>query len=95
MFNGEFLNKDPKEAWDYLESLFKNAQSWETSVAIEMPKQSSNPMGGGIYHLKEEENMNSNIDSLTRKIKAIKLGKGKEHEIVCGICKILTPANYV
>jgi hypothetical protein len=28
MCNGEFLNKDPNEAWEYFDHLAENAQSW-------------------------------------------------------------------
>ena len=31
MCNGEFMNKEADEAWDYLEELAENAQSWDTS----------------------------------------------------------------
>lgn len=45
MLNG-FLNKDPEEARDYLESRAEHTQPWDALEGIEKPKQSSNPKGG-------------------------------------------------
>lgn len=33
MCNGEFLGKDANEIWEYLHSLAKNSQVWETENA--------------------------------------------------------------
>ena len=30
--NGEFLNKDPIETFDYFDLLAENAQSWDTTI---------------------------------------------------------------
>ena len=35
MCNGEFMNKDPEEAWDYFNILTENAQIRDTSDKIE------------------------------------------------------------
>jgi hypothetical protein len=54
--------------------LAENAQVWETTNTIERakPRPSSK---GGLYHLKKEDDVNSQIAKLTRKVKAIELGK--------------------
>lgn len=44
ILNG-FRNKDPEEAWDYLESLAEHTQPWDALEGIEKPKKLSNPKG--------------------------------------------------
>lgn len=39
--SGEFMTKEVDNAWDYLDVLAKNAQSWDTSDLTERPKQVS------------------------------------------------------
>ena len=38
MCNGEFMNKSPDEAWDYLDLLVDNAQVLETTNTSERAK---------------------------------------------------------
>lgn len=42
MFNGEFMNKDPEEAWDYFDVVAKNVQSWDKTNGLEKPKLTTN-----------------------------------------------------
>jgi hypothetical protein len=68
MCNGEFLNKDPNEAWKYFDHLAENAQSWDTTT----PKSSSKTRppttisSGGMYHLREMDDLYARISSLAR-----------------------------
>ena len=55
MCNGKFLNKDPNEAWEYLDSFVESAQNCDTSNGIKHLKQSNNPRRGGMYLLKNKE----------------------------------------
>ena len=88
MCNEDFLNKDPDEAWEYLDFLAESAQNWDTSDGTEHLKQSNQSKGGGMYLLKnEEDDVNARIASLTRKIEALELGKGKQPTLVCRICE--------
>ena len=90
MCNGEFMNKEADEAWDYLEELAESAQSWDT------PKPTNSKIGqqkekGGMYVLSEEDSISARLASLTRKVEAMELRKGEtinstEVETVCGIC---------
>ena len=43
MCNGEFLNKDPDEAFDYFDLLVENAQSWDTTDTSDRSRASTNP----------------------------------------------------
>uniref|UniRef100_A0A2N9EEQ6 Retrotransposon gag domain-containing protein n=1 Tax=Fagus sylvatica TaxID=28930 RepID=A0A2N9EEQ6_FAGSY len=91
MCNGEFMSKSSDDTWDYFDLLAENAQVWETTNTIERakPRPSSK---GGLYHLKEKDDVNSQIAKLTRKVEAIELGKIKSKaptsfESSCGICE--------
>jgi polyhydroxyalkanoate synthesis regulator phasin len=70
MCNDEFLNKDPNEAWEYVDHLAENAQSWDTTA----PKSSSETKlstitsSGGLYHLREGDDLYARISSLARKV---------------------------
>ena len=72
----------------------ESAQNWDTSDGTEHLKQSNNSKGGGMYLLKnEEDDVNARIASLTRKIEAIELGKGKQPAPVCRICECDTHSS--
>uniref|UniRef100_A0A2N9FDK2 Uncharacterized protein n=1 Tax=Fagus sylvatica TaxID=28930 RepID=A0A2N9FDK2_FAGSY len=91
MCNGEFMSKSPDDAWDYFDLLAENAQVWETTNTIERAKPGPSSKGG-LYHLKEEDDVNSRIAKLTRKVEAIELGKIESKaptffESSCGICE--------
>ena len=95
MCNGEFLNKHPEEAWDYFEQLSENAQSWDnTDRSKRSDKTKPNAMTkGGMYHLREEDDVNAKIANLTRKVEAMELRKvnsimaNEKVEDICGICE--------
>ncbi|XP_057982368.1 uncharacterized protein LOC131167588 [Malania oleifera] len=71
MCNGEFLHKDPDEAIEYLNDIAKKAHTWTGPSATESTNRSQlvgNPNGGGIYHLKEEDNLKAKVEMLTREL---------------------------
>lgn len=74
MCNDEFLSKAPNEAWGYFDYLAENAQIWDTTNRIEKSKPMSNPKGG-MYLIREEDDVNAKIANLTRKIEAMELQK--------------------
>lgn len=58
------MNKDPDEAWDHFDLLAENAKSRDKTEGIKKPKPMSNSKGG-IYLLKEEDDANLKIATLT------------------------------
>ena len=46
MCNGEILNKDLDEAFDYFDLLVENAPSWDTIDTSDRSRASTNPSGG-------------------------------------------------
>ena len=55
MCNGELLNKDPDEAFDYFDLLADNVQSWDTIDTSNRSRASTNPFGGGKYQYREDD----------------------------------------
>ncbi|XP_022852000.1 uncharacterized protein LOC111373667 [Olea europaea var. sylvestris] len=93
MCNGEFLDKDPDEALEFLDHLAENSQSWQTVKLIENSIRSSlASSSGGKYQLSQDEDLNARIASLSRKVEAMELRKVKEvkpvqNDEICSICE--------
>ena len=51
------MAKNPNQAWTYLQFLADSAQNWDTSEGIDPVKQSSQAKGGGLYVLKESDDL--------------------------------------
>ena len=91
MCNGEFLDKESKEALEYLDHLAENSQSWHgTNPSKNSIRSNLASNSKGKYHLSQEEDLNTRFASLARKIEAMKIGKVKEiksvqNEKICSI----------
>uniref|UniRef100_A0A2N9GBZ9 Retrotransposon gag domain-containing protein n=1 Tax=Fagus sylvatica TaxID=28930 RepID=A0A2N9GBZ9_FAGSY len=77
MCNGEFLQKDPDEAIEYLIHLVEKAHTWTGPSATESTNQSRlhtfTSSSGGIYQLKEEDGLKAQIAQLTKEIETLKM----------------------
>ena len=71
MCAGEFYEKSAREAVQFFDSIAKNARTWETNTSLDTPKVHSTPTGGGIHHLRENDDLQAKIANLTRKLEAI------------------------
>ena len=69
MCNGEFLQKDPDEAIDYLNELAEKAHTW-TGPSNTNSTNRSRPTG--IYHLREEDSLKAQLEAATRELEALK-----------------------
>ena len=49
--NGEFIDKDPDEARDYIEIFAEKAQTWEDTEKVEISKPTPS-FKGGLFHFK-------------------------------------------
>ena len=67
--NGEFLQKDPEEAFEYLNELAEKSHTWTGPSATDSTSRSR---PAGIYQLREEDSLKAQIESLTRQIEALK-----------------------
>ena len=93
MCNGEFLDKDPEEAFDYLDHLAENSQNWQTCNSSNSIRSNLASSSGGKYQLNQENDLSARVANLTRKIEAMEMKemrqvKSIQNEEVCGICEI-------
>jgi hypothetical protein len=94
MCNGEFLEKEPEEAFDYLDHLADNSQAWHTDNSSESSNRSNLVSNRGKYHFSQEDEIKAKVANLARKIEAMELREVKEVKTVkneesCGICEIM------
>ena len=78
MCAGEFYEKSAREAIQFFDIIVENARTWETNTSVDTDKVHSTPTGGGIHHLRENDDLQAKITNLTRKLEAIKLKKVNE-----------------
>ena len=82
MCAGEFYEKSAKEAVQFFDTIAENARTWETNTSLDTAKVHSTPTGGGIHHLRENDDLQAKITNLTRKLEAIELRKVNEVTVV-------------
>ena len=78
----EFYEKSAKETMQFFDTITKNARTWETNTSLDTAKVHSTPTGGGIHHLRENDDLQAKIANLTRKLEAIELTKVNEVIVV-------------
>ena len=78
MCAGEFYEKSAREAIQFFDTIAENARTWETNTSVDTAKVHSTPIGGGIHHLRENDDLQAKIANLTRKLEAIELKKVNE-----------------
>ena len=75
---GEFYEKSAREPIPLFDTIAENARTWETNTSVNIAKVHSTPTGGGIHHLRENDDLQAKIANLTRKLEAIELKKVNE-----------------
>ena len=78
MCAGEFYEKSAREAIQLFDTIAENAQTWEIDTSVDTAKVHSTPTGGGIHHLRENDDFQAKIAKLIRKLEAIELKKVNE-----------------
>ena len=78
MCAGEFYEKSAREAIQLFDTIAENARTWETNTSVDTAKVHNTPIGGGIHHLKENDELQEKIANLTRKLEAIEMKKVNE-----------------
>ena len=82
MCAGEFYEKNAREAMQFFDTIAKNARTWEANTSLDIAKVHSTPIGGGIHHLRENDDLQAKIANLPRKLEAIELKKVNEVIVV-------------
>ena len=89
MCNGEFRDKSPEDALDYLEYIAENAQHWDTVGTYESSVKPQ-PSGRGMFNLREDHDLSAKYASLAKKVEALELKKNEHvksiQEIACHVC---------
>jgi hypothetical protein len=73
---GEFLQKEPEDAMNYLDKIAENSNTWNGPSPLDSTdwnKSSITTSGGSVFRLREEDNRNAKISLLTKEIEALKL----------------------
>uniref|UniRef100_A0A2N9F3L4 RNA-directed DNA polymerase n=1 Tax=Fagus sylvatica TaxID=28930 RepID=A0A2N9F3L4_FAGSY len=73
---GEFLQKEPEDAMDYLDEIAENSNTWNGLSPLDSTDQNrsgATTSGGSIFKLREEDNLSAKISFLTKEIEALKL----------------------
>ena len=68
MCNGQFNQKTPNEAWEFLELMAENAQKWTSSEGVDHSKELNQPKGGGIYQVNNQTDIQAKLAALTREV---------------------------
>ena len=53
----EFYEKSARDAVQFFDTIVENAQSWETNTSLDTTKVNSKPTGGGMRHLRENDDL--------------------------------------
>ena len=78
MCAGEFYENSAREAIQLFDTIAENARTWETNTSLDTAKVHSTSAGGGIHHLRENDELQAKIANLTRKLEAIEMKKVNE-----------------
>ena len=81
MCNVEFMNKEPKKTYDFLEQLTKSFQaqdSYEPKENSLKGKERTSCIGERKYTLNEEHDLSARLVSLAKKVEAIEVRKTQE-----------------
>ncbi|XP_021833742.1 uncharacterized protein LOC110773522 [Prunus avium] len=105
MCNGNFMNKDPDDAFDFIDEITEKSQNWTPSesshIIVQKTKVSANASGNGIDRLKEEDGLKAQIAKIAREVETLnsKLLHGinsvssEEKFNICEICEVIGHAT--
>ena len=72
MCNGEFRDKSPEDALNYLDYIAENAQHQDTVGSYESSsKPQSSPSDGGMHNLREDHDFQAKFASLAGKVEVL------------------------
>jgi hypothetical protein len=73
---GGFLQKESKDAMDYLDEIAENSNTWNGPSPLDSTdwnRSSTTTSSGSVFKIREEDNMSVKISLLTKEIEALKL----------------------
>lgn len=99
---GDFLQKEPEDAMDYLNEIAKNSNTWTRHSPMDFTdrtKTNTATSSRSVFKLREVDNMSEKISMLTKEIEALKM-KGSMsvsatfREEPMKVCKIYHEINH-
>ena len=54
---GDFYEKSAREAIQFFDTIAENAQTWETKTSVDTAKVYNTSTGGGLHHLRENDDL--------------------------------------
>ena len=63
MCAGEFYEKSAREVVQFFDTIAENAQTWETNTSLDNAKVHSTSTGGGIHHVRENDDLKAKINN--------------------------------
>ena len=88
---GDFLQKEPKDAMDYLDEIAENSNIWTgPSLMDSTDKTRTNTTisSGSVFKLREDDNMSAKISMLTKEIEALKMKGSKSISATFTLCLV-------
>ncbi|XP_022851015.1 uncharacterized protein LOC111372832 [Olea europaea var. sylvestris] len=85
MCNGDFLQKDPDEAIEYLDDLAEKAHTWTGPSPTDSTNRSRpprNPTSTGIYQLRKEDSLKAKVEALTKEFETLRAKGSKPAQTV-------------
>ena len=74
----QFYEKSLEEVVQCFDTIVENARNWETNTSLDATEVHSTTIGGGKHHVKENDDLQAKIPTLTRKLEAIEMQKVNE-----------------
>ncbi|XP_030964606.1 uncharacterized protein LOC115985845 [Quercus lobata] len=99
---GDFLQKEPKDAMDYLDEIAENSNTWTGPSPMDSTDKTGNnttTSSGSVFKLREDDNMSAKISMLTKEIEALKMKGSKSVSATfrkdpMEVCKICHEINH-
>ena len=99
---GDFLQKEPEDAMDYLDEIVENSNTWigpSLLDSTDKTRTNTTTSSGSIFKLRENDNMSAKISMLTKEIKALKMKGSRSvsatfREDPMEVCKICHEINH-
>ena len=99
---GDFLQKEPEDAMDYLDEISKNSNTWigpSSMDTTDRTRTNTTTSSGSVFKLREDANINAKISMLAKEIESLKMKGSKSvsatfKEDPMEVCKICHEINH-
>ncbi|XP_065624222.1 LOW QUALITY PROTEIN: probable LRR receptor-like serine/threonine-protein kinase At3g47570 [Quercus suber] len=99
---GDFLQKEPEDAMDYLDEIAENFNTWtgpSPMDSTDRTRTNTTTSSGSVFKLREDDNMSAKISMLTKEIEALKMKGSRSvsatfREDPMEVCKICHEINH-